>query len=260
MFPNLFKKNKIFILGCQRSGTTLLRLILNSHKNIHCFGEINGYKYFTENFRVKHKKKLEGFQLPIWTELFVEYECIRKYKSKNDKILFIFRDPKEVISSMKSLKIKDKNYIQYEVCNHVDIWMGDNSRSFNKTFKNEITNDELVKAVCYWKYKNMSYFKMKELGWEVLLINYRNLVIDPKTQIFNILDFLKLERDEKTLHHDKINHDEVNNKNLTLGNTQANRKIDKNSLNKWQTTLSDSEIKLIENKTKELLENLNSNC
>ena len=259
VFPNLFKKNKIFILGCQRSGTTLLRLILDSHRRIYCYGEINGYAYFTENFRAKHKKKFEGFQLPIWTELFVEYDCIKKYKNLNDKILFIYRDPKEVICSMKSLKIKEKNYIQYEVCSHINTWMNDDSRSFKKTFEKEITSDEIVKAICYWKYKNMSYFKMKELKYDVHLINYKNLVTNPKTEISNILNFLKIEWDESTLCHHKTKHDEINPNNIALGNTKANRKIDKDSLNKWEKILTDYEIKLIEEKTQELLGNLNNN-
>jgi hypothetical protein len=34
---------RFFILGCQRSGTTLLRLILESHPDIFCYDEIKAY-------------------------------------------------------------------------------------------------------------------------------------------------------------------------------------------------------------------------
>lgn len=34
---------RFFISGCQRSGTTMLRLILESHPFIQCFDEVAGY-------------------------------------------------------------------------------------------------------------------------------------------------------------------------------------------------------------------------
>lgn len=259
MFLNIFKKNKIFILGCQRSGTTLLRLILDSHKKIHCYGETTGYAYFEKNIKLRHKKKFEAFQLPIWTELFVEYECIRNYRSNNDKILFIFRDPKEVISSMKCLKINNKNYIEYEVSKNIKDWMNDKSRSFKKDFDKEIKDDPIAKAICYWKYKNNAFFKMKNLNWNIKLINYKNLVENPKNTIEEILKFLNIKWDNNVLHHHKIQHNEVFQNNLTLGNTKADRPIDQISLNKWQKTLSKKEIEIIEEKTKEMKEKLNNN-
>lgn len=256
MFLNIFKKNKVFILGCQRSGTTLLRLILDSHRNIYCYGEINGYKYFENNLKAKHNKQIEGFQLPIWTELFVEYECIKNYKSKKDKILFIFRDPKEVISSMKCLFINDKNYIEYEVSKNINIWLNDNSRSFKKDFSSEV-KDDLSKAICYWKYKNTAFLRMKKLNWDIKLINYQHLVEKPKEQIENILKFLNIKWDEKVLQHHKIKHTEVFNNNLTLGNNKANRPIDQKSLIKWQKILSPEDVVRINEKTNELMNELN---
>ena len=100
---------------------------------------------------------------------------------------------------------------------------------------------------------------MKELKYDVHLINNKNLVTNPKTEISNILNFLKIEWDESTLCHHKTKHDEINPNNIALGNTKANRKIDKDSLNKWEKILTDYEIKLIEEKTQELLGNLNNN-
>lgn len=34
---------RFFITGCQRSGTTLLRLILEGHQDIRCFDETRSY-------------------------------------------------------------------------------------------------------------------------------------------------------------------------------------------------------------------------
>jgi hypothetical protein len=65
---------RFFIIGCQRSGTTLLRLILNSHSEISCADENISYDVLSDsnkfqNFlETKNKKKWIGFKIPRFTE------------------------------------------------------------------------------------------------------------------------------------------------------------------------------------------------
>lgn len=261
LFKFLKEKNyKIFILGCQRSGTTLLRLILDSHNQIYCYGEINGYNYFSKNKKIKHRKKIEAFQLPIWTELFLEYECIKKYMKKDDKILFVFRDPKSVISSMKKMKRKKDqvNYIEYEISKHVKTWVDDESRSFKK-YKKFLEEDPspINQAIYYWIYKNECMIKMIEKKLNVLPIDYDELVSCPREELKKVTNFLEIDWDENLLSHHLIKHDEVIN-NMAMGNTKANRKIDKNSINLWKEILTKEEAIKIENKTKDLFLKLKS--
>src|SRR3989442_1785108 len=67
------KNYRFFILGCQRTGTTLMRLVLECHSKILCFGEVRGYQALTNNERtIPSGKQIVGFKIPRWTEQFGE--------------------------------------------------------------------------------------------------------------------------------------------------------------------------------------------
>jgi hypothetical protein len=53
-----------------------------------------------------------------------------------------------------------------------------------------------------------------------------------------------------------VHHDEVFKNELTLGNTNSKRQIDKKSTHKWEKILLPNEIDMIENKTKKEKEDL----
>ncbi|MBF0635142.1 MAG: sulfotransferase, partial [Nitrospinae bacterium] len=62
---------RFFISGCQRSGTTMLRLALESHPDVHCFDEIIGNDILVREakgekaeFTVKEGATRIGFKIP----------------------------------------------------------------------------------------------------------------------------------------------------------------------------------------------------
>ena len=71
--PKLF-----FILGCQRVGTTLLRLILESHSQISCIDERRAYTILSNNKLLNQEisknqgKKWLGIKAPRITEQMLE--------------------------------------------------------------------------------------------------------------------------------------------------------------------------------------------
>ena len=62
-------QERFFILGCQRSGTTLLRLILEVHPDVFCYDELKGYAVLQGAIQedLPHAR-LIGFKIPRWTE------------------------------------------------------------------------------------------------------------------------------------------------------------------------------------------------
>jgi hypothetical protein len=60
---------RFLITGCQRSGTTLLRLILGSHSKIHCYDEYLAYARLRDGDASEAQGcQLVGYKIPRWTE------------------------------------------------------------------------------------------------------------------------------------------------------------------------------------------------
>jgi Sulfotransferase family len=56
------RSGRFFVAGCQRSGTTLLRLVLECHPRVYCFDEAIGYRVLAgEPFDVPAERTRVGF-------------------------------------------------------------------------------------------------------------------------------------------------------------------------------------------------------
>src|SRR5204863_565536 len=101
-----------FVAGCQRSGTTLLRLILECHPAVFCFDELDSYRVLsTRSYAEPIVKYLVGFKIPRWAEQ-IDAEVLRDFGEpatarkiyNGQKIIFITRDYRDVIVSMLNLR------------------------------------------------------------------------------------------------------------------------------------------------------------
>src|ERR1700722_4163907 len=111
---------RFFILGCQRSGTTLLRLILESHPDVFCYDELKGYAVLQGAAdEVRADARLVGFKIPRWTEQLTfpvlfdegpEGPCDNFYRG--EKVLFVHRDVRDTIASMFKLKAGESNWCE----------------------------------------------------------------------------------------------------------------------------------------------------
>jgi hypothetical protein len=267
----LNKYEKIYIIGCQRSGTTLLRLILDSHKKIFCFDESKSYEILSDNHKINNielsDKKIIGFKIPRYTEqldegILSDYgmtTCKKFYN--NEPLLFIVRNVYDVICSMMSLKTNKKNWLSEWGIPIIQFWIK-NKNNFKNVFKEDleiIENSkftELSYGALYWKFKNLAYFSYLESNYPILKIQYENLVRNPEKELPKITNFLKVDIEKSLFNHHTISHTEVDEKGFSIGQTDSKLPISDFHVERYKQILSDEQIKEIDLISKDLMTKL----
>jgi sulfotransferase family protein len=197
-------KRPIFIIGCPRSGTTLLRLILDSHSNICCGPEthfLNDMEKIVSNYWVllKHFR----FDEQYW------YEKIRyfhesfqlDYASRRGKIRWADKTPSY------TLKLDFINRL-YPECQFVHIIR--NGFDVVASYKSRWGYARAVLAACkYWQmYVNFARnFGEKMPPNRYFEIKYDNLVIETESSLRKLFEFLEEKWDPIVLDYARSEHD-----------------------------------------------------
>src|SRR4051794_21556152 len=104
---------RFFVAGCQRSGTTLLRLLLECHPRGYCFGEAVGYRVLAGlPFEVPAGRSWVGFKIPRWTECLGDDVAWDEGLAervedlyRGEPIVFLTRDVRDTVASMRKLRM-----------------------------------------------------------------------------------------------------------------------------------------------------------
>jgi len=264
-----------FILGCQRSGTTLTRLVLDSHSKIHCFDEYKSYKILHDDNVLKKEiekysgKKLFGFKTPAYTEQMnnpmlreMVNNTITKNRFHDSKMIFLYRDVRDVISSMKSYVQKEgSSWLERWVLPSIEFWEK-NFSEFSDMYKHDLEiirhsqNKAIASAALYWKVKNNSMIYYENLGISITKVRYEDLVHNSSHIIQTILNYLDLEWEDNLLQHNEISHDEINQDGLTVGKNDPTKPIHSDSIGRYRHDLSPQEQNEIMKITSDLMSNL----
>lgn len=229
----------VFILGTQRSGTTLLTRVLSAHPDIFIKNELNTHAAFkpenskeqaleeikrqiSNNFKkpfdeVVANKKVWGFKDP---ELTVYIHRLQEF-IPDSKFIIIVRDPRGTVNS----------YI------HNKWGLGTNAYIGALRWNEEL--DEQLQFL--EKYPD-----------NTILIRYEDLVIDMESAIRKVCDHLGLTFDESMLDY----HNQSANYKVRAENIHTHQKPDKKLSDKWRAQLSEFEIGVIEKITGDKMKRL----
>jgi len=226
-------------------------LLLESHGSIACLDEILAYRVLARKaFPPNLAKPLLGFKIPRWTEQLqdplvrdygLEERVSRLYSG--EKLLFVVRGPEDTISSMLKLREGNRSWLEQWAIPIIEDKARE-CRRFQQKFAAELgwlraTPRRLAAyGALYWKYKNEPLDRYIRARFPVQTIRYEELVSSPERTLREVCAFLKVPWDPQMLRHPEIEHGEVFESGLTIGDTCPKRAIDLSSVNQWERYLT----------------------
>ena len=251
--------NEFFIVGSQRSGTTLARLVLNSHPKVLVYDEVVGYGFLCTGRREGLTDKIThvGFKLPRFTEQLA-HSTLKDHGIKestewsygDQAIIFMLRDVRDTVCSMNGLMLgKKTSWLASYGASGLKAQLG------NPAFQEKYTDDIAMARrwgwplVCigaiHWKYKTAAVMDYIERGWPVMPLQYEALVNKPRPLLRKTVQFLGLEWSPKLMQHHQTEHQELLAGGLAVGQTDPKRAIDTGSVERWREELTKVEVDMI---------------
>lgn len=252
---------KIFyIIGSFRSGTTLLRLCLDSHPKILVIDEIGARDFL----RPDAPQKIEdltppgieaiGFKVPRHTERIAS---VNEAQSVDEKPVYfaLIRNPLSVVASMKKLARGDERRLldggfcfpQSEALGvESDEALADAFAAY-KPFQKKPSVEGAARAALLWRRKTQGIESLYDSGANVKIITYQGLVESPEVALKAAVKALGLPWDESVLSHHEVEHAEcnINEQGLCIGLTDPRRPIDQDSTGLWKQVLTEAEIEAV---------------
>lgn len=244
---------RAFIAGCQRSGTTLVRLILESHSMITCLDEEEAYRALCgsgESSSAVPFASLKMYKIPRFTEQLLAPEYSDAVYGRfppfyrGEPVLFVVRRPDDVVASMLALSNQPGNpeWIEHHALPILQHRSQDDC--FLQRYARELdlieSNPEAkhVVGAVYWKYKVDSLFDYLDAGLPIFPLQYERLVAEPRPVLKAIISWLGLSWEEVLLHHHELEHTQLSSKGIAIGGTDPRRPIDVQSVGRSQESIT----------------------
>jgi hypothetical protein len=225
----------IFVVGSMRSGSTLLRLILDSHPDIACPGE-TGFMA-----GVRAVKDVPGWRLGHrwyerlgWTEQEIDERLhdfyagiFERYAREQGKLQWAEKTPfhTEHVAEMGAL-FPEARFVG--IVRHPGAVAASLCRHFHY---------ELTEALVYWRATNAAMLRgASDLGDRFTLVRYEDLVEHGDTVLPALMDVLGMRWSDSLLHHHEVQH-EKGAPRAVEGSTVTSDPIDARRAHRWAASL-----------------------
>ncbi|MDL1956536.1 MAG: sulfotransferase [Candidatus Desulfofervidus auxilii] len=255
------KKPPIFILGTQRSGTTLLRLILNSHSKIAIPEEAEflrpllKYKYFKKPFYGESLKRIYNYlrnspHFHLWNYDYSDFlENLKQQKEITLKELIeslylsYAKHEGKIIWGDKTPSLFRKIKLLYQLfpeAKFIHI-VRDGRDVFDSWRKMDPTKNNVAVVALEWQYKNYKIEKFLKYvpNSNKMRIRYEDLLMEPQEVLKKICFFLNINYESEILNFYKKSKYYIGSHHSEL----IFKPISPQNIYKWKKTLNSYEIK-----------------
>ena len=256
--------NPVIIGGCARSGTTLIRVMLDSHKNIYC-GPETGLLYT----KTINDNKIRN----ISRQLDIPYDVlVRMKKESKSNIQFIENIFKKLQQDTQKTRWGEKSPMNVLHINRIFKYFpnarfvhmirdGRDTACSLKHFPNtrvvegEVikldTNNPLNECIQRWVHD-----VRKGIEWRrdprYMEVKYEDLVSEPEKTIREVLDFLNEPWDENVLNYHQIQSSSRSKEKIPQ-NISAQKPIYKSAYGRWKNEFTEEDKTLFKNLAGDLL-------
>ncbi|CAF0938426.1 unnamed protein product [Brachionus calyciflorus] len=232
-----FNSSLIFIGGYARSGTTLIRAILDVHDDVNCGPETKIIPQFLEFYKKFFEKQFDSLKKA-------------KIKIKTTELAagkFIYKIMKDISNNSKLLCTKDPNILYHMrflhslFPNSKFVYMVRDPRavvySLMKIFNESLVPYKISSYLSTWKwYNNNVKTQCDDIGPEYCkIIKYEDLIVNSTYTIKEVVKFLGISWIPEFLSHDKYIGSKVIVSETEWSTDQIKKPINPNSINAWKS-------------------------
>jgi protein-tyrosine sulfotransferase len=203
-------RDLFFIVGCQRSGTTMLESVLNAHPDVRMIGEEDraAYRYFFREADIGQlPDQRVGLRIPVATH---ELEsAVTWYEGA--RVLFVLRDPRDVVASMHVARAGKDPWIAKEGQGEIERTLHnlpDNAeleRRVQQLYDEIDDRGDIRFGAMLWALKNRYIPLYARSSLPTKIVRYELLVSQPEPYLRQICDHLGLDWSNRLLEHGKYN-------------------------------------------------------
>ena len=253
---------KIFIVGCGRSGTTLLRTMLNHHRDVfiplECYFISDYLKY---GHKLNKKSLLKMFfkepQLLLW---FKQSNNLETESVSPEKLTTLIhevamkKENKKIWGQKTPRFIRDYELFKKYFPDIKYLFLVRDPRAVVNSFKaSKAHNSHISYIVKRWINDNkLGLSLLQDYPDDTELVKFEELISQPRKVLEDICSFLGIDFDPNVLNYN-IKGDAEYSSLAKKTIVQLNVKPNRETIKKWIQHLSTKEIVYIENKCKELM-------